>query len=134
MTGPSDQFPLDPTESVDINGDGVGNNADTDDDNERLPDAIETAVGADPLVEDSDGDGLDDGVDVEFVQDALRAVPVSAFKSPGTSSLGSFLARLDDVEELPLRGNVETASKKLFDLRLRVDGCGARSDSRAPCR
>jgi len=33
-----DAFPLDPSESLDTDGDGIGNNADTDDDNDGVPD------------------------------------------------------------------------------------------------
>ena len=35
----SDAFPLDATESVDTDGDGIGNNADTDDDGDGVPDS-----------------------------------------------------------------------------------------------
>lgn len=35
----SDVFPLDATESVDTDGDGIGNNADTDDDGDGVPDS-----------------------------------------------------------------------------------------------
>ena len=35
----SDAFPLDATESVDTDGDGVGNNADTDDDGDGVADS-----------------------------------------------------------------------------------------------
>lgn len=36
-----DAFPNDPNESVDTDGDGIGNNADTDDDNDGVPDAMD---------------------------------------------------------------------------------------------
>jgi hypothetical protein len=35
----ADAFPLNPGESVDTDGDGIGNNADTDDDADGIPDA-----------------------------------------------------------------------------------------------
>jgi len=44
-----DAFPLDPTEWLDTDGDGVGNNADTDDDNDSWTDADEILYGTDPL-------------------------------------------------------------------------------------
>lgn len=47
-----DAFPLDPAEWLDTDGDGIGNNADLDDDNDTLSDAFETAVGRNPIVED----------------------------------------------------------------------------------
>jgi len=59
----SDAFPLDPTESVDTDGDGIGNNGDTDDDGDGLPDAFEIDNGLDPLDSadaslDADNDGM----------------------------------------------------------------------------
>ena len=60
----SDAFPLDVTESLDTDLDGIGNNADQDDDGDGLSDILEIQVGLDPLLADSDSDGVDDGVDV----------------------------------------------------------------------
>ena len=48
MPDTSDAFPCDPTESADTHGDGIGNNADTDDDNDGKSDADESACGSDP--------------------------------------------------------------------------------------
>ena len=59
-----DVFPLDPLESMDTDSDGVGNNADLDDDNDTLPDSVEIANGTDPLLADSDGDGINDNADI----------------------------------------------------------------------
>lgn len=58
-----DAFPNDPNESVDTDGDGIGNNADTDDDGDTMPDEYENANGLDPLIAadagtDADGDGF----------------------------------------------------------------------------
>jgi len=57
-----DAFPSDPGETKDTDGDGIGNKADTDDDNDKMPDAWECKYGFNPLVDDasddSDGDGL----------------------------------------------------------------------------
>jgi hypothetical protein len=85
-----DAFPDDPTETVDFDGDGVGDNADLDDDGDGLPDAWEDfygldplaagdalldidgdglnaidefAMGTSPIASDSDADGVDDGID-----------------------------------------------------------------------
>ena len=44
----NDAFPQDPDESVDTDGDGIGNNADTDDDNDGVPDTDDAC----PLVDD----------------------------------------------------------------------------------
>lgn len=57
-----DAFPNDPAEQTDTDSDGIGNNADTDDDNDGMPDAFELANGLNSLVndaaEDPDNDGL----------------------------------------------------------------------------
>ena len=59
-----DVFPLDPDESSDNDGDGVGDNADPDDDNDGLTDEEEAELGTDPFDPDTDGDGFSDIDDV----------------------------------------------------------------------
>lgn len=49
----ADAFPLDPSETIDTDGDGIGNNTDNDDDNDGLSDSVEIAYGSDPLDSDS---------------------------------------------------------------------------------
>ena len=56
-----DAFPADPDETADTDGDGTGNNADIDDDNDGMPDAWEIANNLDPLVNDAAGDPDGDG-------------------------------------------------------------------------
>jgi chitinase len=51
-----DAFPLDPAETMDTDGDGIGNNADLDDDGDGMPDAWEIVNHLDPLVDDANGD------------------------------------------------------------------------------
>jgi DNA/RNA-binding domain of Phe-tRNA-synthetase-like protein len=57
-----DIFPLDSTEWGDVDGDGIGDNADTDDDNDGMNDEWEVLYGLNPEVndalEDKDGDGI----------------------------------------------------------------------------
>jgi len=57
-----DAFPYDPNEWIDTDNDGIGDNADTDDDGDGMPDGWEVAYSLNPLVNDAaddpDGDGL----------------------------------------------------------------------------
>ena len=57
-----DAFPDDPGEWVDTDGDGIGNTADPDDDNDGIPDSWEVQYGLNPLVNDASGDLDGDGV------------------------------------------------------------------------
>ncbi|WP_193212852.1 hypothetical protein [Luteolibacter marinus] len=53
-----DEFPNDPTETRDSDNDGLGNNADPDDDNDLMPDDFEDEFGLNPVVDDA-ADDLD---------------------------------------------------------------------------
>ncbi|MCX6879914.1 MAG: hypothetical protein NTW21_39835 [Verrucomicrobia bacterium] len=56
-----DAFPLDPAETLDTDHDGIGDNADPDDDGDGLSDVDEiNTYGTNPKRADSDGDGLTD--------------------------------------------------------------------------
>jgi hypothetical protein len=58
----NDLFPEDPAEWADNDADGIGDNADTDDDNDGMSDTWEALYGLDPLVDDADLDADGDGV------------------------------------------------------------------------
>jgi hypothetical protein len=58
-------------EWLDTDGDGIGNNADLDDDNDSLPDAEELMLGTEPLLVDTDGDMASDGLEVSAGTDPL---------------------------------------------------------------
>lgn len=63
----NDPFPLDPTETDDTDGDGIGDNADTDDDSDGVSDAVEDAG---PNSGDGNGDGIADSI-----QDNVTTLP-----------------------------------------------------------
>ena len=54
-----DAFPNDPNESGDFDGDGIGNNADPDNDNDGMPNSFEILYGLDPF------DAADAGLDLD---------------------------------------------------------------------
>ncbi|MFP6639923.1 MAG: hypothetical protein VCC04_06750, partial [Myxococcota bacterium] len=65
-------------DQLNTDGDAEGNACDLDDDNDELPDVVETNTGifvdelntgSDPLLADSDGDGIDDGEEVQNLWD-----------------------------------------------------------------
>jgi len=62
-----DAFPTDPNEFLDTDGDGYGNNADTDDDNDGMPDTWELEFGLNPLVDDAADDP--DGDDISNINE-----------------------------------------------------------------
>ena len=64
---------------IDTDGDGIGNNADTDDDGDTLLDTAETAAGTNPLLADTDADGVNDNLD---------AFPLSATETLDTDNDG----------------------------------------------
>lgn len=73
---PEDAFPNDVSESQDTDSDGVGNNADVDDDNDRYTDLDEIAAGSDSLDKDNtppdhDGDFVSDVTDLDDDNDGV---------------------------------------------------------------
>jgi hypothetical protein len=76
-----DAFPDDDTEWLDTDSDGVGNNADPDDDNDGMPDAWELDNDLDPLVNDSgvdpDGDGLSNLDEYQSNTDPNTRIPTA---------------------------------------------------------
>ena len=63
-------FPDDATESLDTDNDGVGNNADTDDDNDGYSDADETQCASNPL----DQTSVPSDADADFIPDCVEQV------------------------------------------------------------
>jgi len=84
-----DAFPDNPGEWLDTDGDGVGNNADTDDDGDLLPDTEEQQLGTDPLKADTDGDGVDDGLEVGQGSDPLDPTSSAPPETPPVPSDGN---------------------------------------------
>ena len=74
----TDTFPYDPSETIDTDGDGVGNNADNDDDDDGVNDASDAFPLDSTETLDTDGDGVgnntdndDDGDGVDDASDAF---------------------------------------------------------------
>ncbi len=115
----TDAFPLDGTEWIDTDGDGVGNNADIDDDgqisgsaeapgNNDWTDAEEIACGTDPLDHtsvpaDNDGDYICDAVDADDdgdgVPDELDAFPMDETEAADADGDGVGDATDDDDDD-----------------------------------
>lgn len=76
-----DAFPRDPTEWLDTDGDGTGDNADPDDDNDGMPDSWENQWGLDPKANDANQDNDGDGQAnyAEYVAGTTPTDPGSVF-------------------------------------------------------
>ena len=83
-----DAFPNDPGEWLDTDGDGLGNNADEDDDNDGMPDLWEKQFGLDPLSNDAgkdkDGDGASNLTEYRRGTDPadITSVPQNVMQAP----------------------------------------------------
>ncbi len=128
--------PLDPDSDDDglTNGDEVNiygtDPLDPDTDDDGLNDGLEVEHGTDPLDPDADDDGIPDGEDVEWLQNALDALPNSAFKD-GDRDRGlrnAMINILNDVELAVASGDIDEAMELLTNLRRHVDGCGLAPD------
>jgi len=93
------------------------------------PDESRVKYGTNPLNPDTDGDGLPDGKDVEWIQNVITGIPTAAIKPPGGGNRTAMLNLLNDAEALLLKGNRKPALDKLTTLRSRIDGCGTVCDS-----
>jgi len=87
-----DAFPDDPNESIDTDGDGIGNNADTDDDNDGVEDSLD-AFPLDPNeTVDTDEDGIGNNADTDDdndgVEDSLDAFPLDPSETVDTDEDG----------------------------------------------
>jgi hypothetical protein len=75
-------------DQVDSDGDAEGNACDSDDDGDGLPDALESALGGDPLVADSDGDGVPDGRDwcIKLAGETSEGCPAPSAQTGGNGA------------------------------------------------
>jgi len=83
----TDAFPGDPNEWLDTDHDGIGNNADIDDDNDGIPDSVEKANGLNPLNAsdasgDLDGDGFSNLIEYNLGSNMRSASSKPIFWTP----------------------------------------------------
>jgi hypothetical protein len=98
-----DDFPLDALETGDFDGDGIGNNADTDDDSDGIPDD------EDSMPFDTDNDGLNNNVDEDDDNDGILDIndggPLDTDNDTLTNDIDTDDDNdgyADDVDEMPL--------------------------------
>jgi hypothetical protein len=92
ISGSDDAFPDNRAESIDTDGDGIGNNTDTDDDGDGVPDSNDAFPldASESLDTDSDGIGnnADTDDDGDGVSDSNDAFPLDASESSDTDGDG----------------------------------------------
>jgi hypothetical protein len=81
--------------SVDVDGDGIANRDDTDDDGDGLPDTVEQQYGLDPLRADTDGDTVPDGYEYWSALDLNGAAHPFPGKAPYPNALDGTDANID---------------------------------------
>ncbi len=106
----------------------LGGPVDTDGDG--VDDHVEVKTcGTDPFDSDSDDDTIADGLDVECVEDEIASLPQQVFKSNGPGHRDALLSILGEIEQLIGAGDLDAAATKLQSLRRRLDGCGPIADT-----
>lgn len=128
--------PLDPDSDDDGLTDGDEVNVygtdplDPDTDDDELIDGLEVEYGTDPLDPDTDDDGIIDGEDVEWLQNAIDALPNSAFKDRDRRRglRNAMINILNDVELAVASSDIDEAMELVTNLRRHVDGCGLSPD------
>jgi hypothetical protein len=84
----ADAFPFDASETVDFDGDGIGNNTDTDDDNDGYTDFLDAFPTDSTEWSDSDLDGIGNNADLDDDNDGV-ADTEDAFPHTASESLDS---------------------------------------------
>jgi hypothetical protein len=87
----TDAFPYDVNETLDTDGDGIGNNADPDDDNDGIPDATDT---------DNDDDGMPDAWELQYSFNPFDANDATQdLDDDGRTNLQEYLAGTDPTKK-----------------------------------
>ncbi len=110
VTDDVDRFPLDATESIDTDNDGIGNNTDTDDDGDGVLDTQDALPLNSSETEDFDGDGFGDNADTDDDNDQLLDTEESVLGTdqfdPDTDGDGV----LDGLDDFPTNPSLQTAT------------------------
>ncbi|MCO6413616.1 MAG: hypothetical protein J5I92_12835 [Thiogranum sp.] len=89
---------------TDTDADNSGDACDDDDDNDGLSDFLESLIGTDPLLADSDGDGLSDADEVGYDGDYSAYTPGQDLDPLSADTDGDGID--DGVDPIPLTANV----------------------------
>jgi len=110
----NDAFPFDAQEWRDNDSDGIGDNSDTDDDNDQMPDEWEKQYGLNPLENDASGDLDNDGANnlVEYNSgtrpDDANSRPILAGDINGDSTI--------DIRDVIVSLKITSASSEIGEI------------------
>ena len=105
-----DVFPLDSSEFIDSDGDGVGNKADLDDDGDGVADNVDEMPLDSSETADGDGDGVGDIADI-FPDDATESVDTDGDGTGNNADLDDDGDGVDDtLDDFPLNPNESSDS------------------------
>jgi len=124
--GPAGTTPNTPaTPEGDCNGDGIVNSATNDDDNDLVPDTLETRIGTDPCKADTDGDGVEDGFEyrsaIDLNNDEYQD-PNSSMPFPGKQPYPNPLDNADASTDFDGDGLTLAEEQRLWKFTYREPG------------
>ncbi|MDP4746137.1 MAG: hypothetical protein NWS22_15030, partial [Porticoccaceae bacterium] len=82
----ADAFPLDASEAVDTDGDGIGNNADTDDDGDGVIDDLDAFPLDSTRFTDTSGDSIGDNLDMDSIVGTWKLAPIAGALGVGPAA------------------------------------------------
>lgn len=105
----------------DTDSDGLGNACDADDDNDTVTDELETELRTDPLVVDSDGDGVADG------QDFAPTDPTTTYEQTAVPEIKTKVPKVTEVvasQTVGLESGKETTEESVTPVALGTEESG----------
>ena len=97
--------------------------SDPDSDGDGLRDSVELRLGLNPILADSDDDGVADGRDVRWLGDVIEELPEGALATLDAGERPALMRIADEAASALAGGDASRGIAALGELRARLDGC-----------